>query len=98
MKGYVSRTSNELERYVLINLINGLNERITFLGEELMDLEEEEYDFRVKYSLSKEGYYCLDEEYSDIKILDEINTKIFRITKELNDAKDTYTHLKGMLS
>jgi hypothetical protein len=97
MKGYISRTSNELERHVLTNLINGLNERITFLGEELMDLEEDEFDFRVKNALAKDGHYCLDEEYSNNKILDDINIKKYRITKELDEAKDTYTHIKGML-
>lgn len=98
MIGYVSRTSDELKRYVLTNLINGLNERLNFLGEELMDLEEEEFDFRVKNALVKEGYNCLDNEYSDNKILDEINIKKTRIKNEISEAKDLYKHIKEKIS
>jgi hypothetical protein len=48
--------------------------------------------------LSKEGYNCLEEEYSDIKVLDDINMKKFRITEEFNEAKDTYKRIEKMIS
>jgi hypothetical protein len=97
MKGYVVRTTEELERNVLQGLIRGLDERITFLGDELMELEEEEFDFRVKEALAKEGYNYLDEEYSSNELMECINAKKTRIIKELEEAKDTYEHVNKML-